>query len=116
MGSVAWSAISDANLNLRRAVVRTPKPGESGDGPSDADTRDDGTRILEGTSRWDGPLRYQLAYRDGRYTIGAGEASVTDRVRTFLDGTLPGPQSTSQAAIAAGLRIRPESVGDAVKS
>jgi len=112
-GSVAWAAVVDATLVLRRPAARQLRPGESPDDDADV-SAEDGRRILEGITRWGGEQRCTLSYREGRYQLGTGEASVLDRVRWLLSNTEPGPGITSAAAIAVKLKVRDSSVGEVI--
>jgi AAA domain len=113
-GSVAWAAVVDATLVLRRPAARVLRPGQSPDDDADEGTAEDGRRILEGITRWSGEQRTMLSFRDGRYRLGTGEAPLIERVRWFLTNTEPGPGITSAAAIAAKLKVRDASVGEVI--
>lgn len=115
-GSVQWAAICDATLVLRRPMARALKPGESPDDAPEEVGSEDGRRILEGVTRWNGEQRTQLSYRDGRYVIGTGAAPLIDRVRWVLTNTEPGAGKTSASAIARVLGVRDVSAGEAVRT
>lgn len=114
-GSVQWQAIADATLVLRRFRASPPRPGESPDDEDETGTGDDGRRILEGVTRWNGPQRDVLSFRDGRYSLGAIEAPLIDRLRWLLRDTEAGPERTSQAAMASRLKVRDVTLAESVR-
>jgi hypothetical protein len=115
-GSLQWSATVDAMFVLRRRAAKIPKAGESPDDDAETPEGEDGRRILEGISRWDGNQRLQLTYAGGRYALGTGEAPLIDRVRWMLDTTEPGPRLTSRNAIAKAVHARDTAVADVLRT
>ena len=114
-GSFQWEANVDAALVLRRRVAAAPKPGTSPDDTDDT-TAEDGRRVLMGVTRWGGPLRLDLTYSDGRYSVGAAPAPLVERVRWYLKTTVAGIGKTSASAIATALRVRDASVTEVVRT